>query len=567
MMKRFLFHPFSFVALLLVIMLGAWITYFPVLVSGRFAKNFAAKIGRTVEVQNGAGYVFSPVFGIGLNDVSFAGASALAEPVVKAKQLIIPITFGQILSGQFSNDALILDNADIAVAINAQGHSNVLIELNPTAEKTDADAVVAQPIAVKLLNSRFHFSDERTTSTFKLEQVSGGAQFFDDGSLTWRGTAALNSQFITIDATLGSIARSFAEGSPLDLNIDGVASALAFSGRIATTNSLNLAGTADLSSQDAPRLLRWLGADIKGLNDNKILTLSGPLESNGAVFNFKTAALTYASMQAKGDISFAAGKLRPRISANLAFNTLNFDVYKTNSLKGGSGWDERPFNLEDLGTVDAEFSVSTSVLKYNGLKLGPSTLEGSLKDQVLDLTLQGEAQSGGSVKIAVALDPLQNPAKFNLNLDLNRVEAKEILGGLFDTKFISGPLTLTSTLNSSGASQAALISNLSGTVNAAIENGALSGVDLRNTLASISTNPTEGWAGETTPIVRAKLAATVLEGVATLGDNQFQGSGLSFQSTGEIDLLRQSLDLSVVPKTLSPISISGPWSKPKIGLK
>ncbi len=548
-------------------MLGAWMSYFPVLVSGRFAKNFAAKIGRSVEVQKGAGYVFSPVFGIGLNDVSFAGASALAEPVVRAKQLIIPITFGQIFSSQFSIETLILNDADVAVTINAQGHSNVLIELNPTTEKTDVNAVVAQPITVTVLNSRFHFSDERTTSAFKLEQVSGAAQFLNDGGLTWRGTTALNSQFITIDATLGSIARSFAEGSPLDLNIDGVASALAFSGRIATANSLNLAGTADLSSQDAPRLLRWLGVDIKGLNDNKTLTLSGPLESSGSVFKFKDAALSYAAMQAKGDLTFAAGKLRPKLSANLAFNTLNFDAYKTNGLKAGPGWDERPFNLDDFGAIDAEFSVSTTTLKYNGLELGSSSLEDSLKDHMLDVTMQGEAQSGGSVKIVAALDLHQNPAKFNLTLDLNRVEATEILGGLLDTKFVSGPLTLTSTLSSSGTSQAALISNLSGTVNAAIENGALSGVDLRNTLASVAANPPEGWGGETTPIVRAQLSATVLEGVATLGDNQFEGAGLSLQSTGEIDLLRQSLNLSVVPKALSPISISGPWSKPKIRLK
>jgi uncharacterized protein involved in outer membrane biogenesis len=557
----------NLVALVVLIIAGAWISYVPILSAGRIQAAIEKRMGRSVTVAGGAGYVFSPVFGIGLHDVSMVGAGALAEPVAKAKTLIVPSSVWQVLSGQMSDDVVLLDGADINIVLNAEGRSNVMAEQNPASAKTDARGSDAKPIIVKIHDGHFRFHDERSNSGFEVTQISGDTQLRDDGSVNAAGSAVMNEQFVNYQVNLASLQRSLAEGSPIDLNVDGVASTFAFTGRLATNGKLNLAGQADVGSTDLPRLLKWLGMPLKGFDQAKTFSLSGALDANGSVFQLKNASVKLASMTGKGDVEFDASGERPRLKSNLGFDQVDLNLYQTakaESAAASASWTEQPIELSDLNALDAELAISTNKLIYNGLQTGPATLEATLVNRVLHAELKSQALAKGTGEAIIDFDAAQLPPKLQLDLSFQNVEAKSVLDPLFSVTWLSGPLTLNAKLSAAGDNQAALLSNLSGTVQAKLDQGSVTGVDLGNLTSLASKDGSEGWLGGTTSSMSADLKATLNDGVATLGDSKIEGAGVSLTPQGEIDVLRKSLDLTADAGLPVKLQLKGPWQKPKI---
>lgn len=555
-MNRLLFHPFSFVALLCVVVAGAWFSYLPIYISSHLLAEIEKRVGRPMQAPGGAGYVFSPRFGIQLFDVQMAGASALAEPVIKAGKLIVPLNFTQILVGRADANNFILEDAAITVQINAQGHANVLIEQEPELAKTDIDAKDEKPVSVELGNSRFVFHDERNNSGFAVDKISGLVQLFADGGLGADVSAVLNNQFVTVHSSVGSVARVFSDGSPLDLNVDGAGVSVAFAGRISTIGSLNLAGQADVSSTDLPRALRWMGNDIKGLAAVKTMSLSGALQSDGPTFDFKNAILQFADMHGKGDVSLSAGAERPSLKAELGFDHINLDLYAQPAASPSTeGWREKPLDFSDLAAFDAELTLSSNKVIYNGQAIGASKLAASLHDRALRVSLKSEAMTGGSGDIDVDLDTKQLPAKLKLSLNLIGTEAKSVLNALFGVRFLSGNMALSAQLSSTGVSPAELISSLTGQTKINLNNGTVATVDVAGLLKSA---PAAEWLPGTTENVKLDADVEFTNGVASLKTAEFNTSDVRARVEGEVDLLRGAINIIVDGKT----KIFGPWQKP-----
>jgi uncharacterized protein involved in outer membrane biogenesis len=530
-MKRFLLNPFSLVLVLAIFLFGSWLVFMPAQIAGKIKQAIELRTGRELIVTGGSSLVFSPVLGVALHDVSLTGASAMAEPVLRAKNLMVPLSLVQLIAGQTGVDSLVLDGAQIDVILNGQGHANVLIEQTPDASKADADAKPGRPLHIKINDGSFHFSDLRNGNEFELHQLSADVDYGE--VLTATGSATVKDQRIHFSSTLNSLSRAFAEGSPLDLNVDGGGGAFSFSGRVATGGTLNLAGQASLESDDAPRLFTWLGAKLQGFVALKKLSLSGALDAQGSVFLLKQAKLKIANMNAEGDVSFSNSGERPNVTAALGFNVLDLNLYQAAQAPAAKGWSEKPINIADLNAVDAQFKISANKLLYGTLMTGPTTIEGSLKDRALNATIKSDAVAGGNANIDVNFDARQLPPKLKLDIALTKVEGKSFLSAIIGQHWLSGPLTVAANLSAGGESQAAMISSLVGDVDAKVQNGSISGLDFARN-------------------VNAQAKLKLADGVVTLGENNFSG-------TGEVDILRQALAISIAGKL-----IKGPWDAPKI---
>ncbi len=562
-----IFSRFGLVIVVLLIVAGAWLAYIPILNAGRIHAAIEKRTGRTLNVAGGAGYVLSPEFGIGLHDVSLGGSGALAEPVVKANTLILPAGIWQVLTGQSSGDRIILDGADINVVLSADGRSNVWADEDASTAKTDAQAAEAKSFSVTLYDGHFRYHDERSKSGFEVKQISGDTKFGGDGSVASAGSGVVRDQFVNFQLNLASLRRGLAEGSPFDFNMDGVASTFAFTGRLATGSKLNLAGQADVGTTDLPRFLRWIGMPLKGLDQAKMFSLSGGVDVSETGFQMKDTRIKLASMTGKGDVDFETSAPRPLLKANLGFDKVDLNLYqnvKGESTTALSSWGEKPIELFDLDAVDAQVSLSTNAVIYNTLKTGPATLTASLRNRVLQASLKSGALAQGAGEIDVEFDAAQLPPKLRLDLDFKNVEAKTVLASLFGITWMTGPLTFVAKLSASGDTQAAFISNLAGSLDAKLENGAVTGVDLSKLIGLASADGADGWLGTATTSVTASTTATITDGVAILGESRVASAGVNVVPAGEIDLLRQSLDLSADAGLPVKLSIKGPWQKPKI---
>jgi uncharacterized protein involved in outer membrane biogenesis len=541
-MKRLVFNPFFIVALVAAVLLAGWVAMMPAHIAQKIKLAIETRTGRELLVGGGSSLVFAPSLGVMLHDVKLSGSSALAEPVLRAKGLTVPLTFTQLLGGQSHDQSLILDEANIAVILNAQGHANVLIEPTPEAEKTNSDSKISQLLHIKINDGTFHFNDMRNGNDFDLQQLKAEIDFAE--GLTATGSAAVKDQHVNFSTTLTSLSRAFAEGSPIDLNVDGVDSAFSFSGRIATGGSLNLAGQASVESKNAMRLLNWLGVKLQGFDAVKALSLSGALESQGATFLLKNAQFKLADMSAQGDVSFSKEGQRPSLTLAVKADLLNFNHYKNPENIIVKGWSEAPINVSNLDALNMQFQIATQKMIYNGLSSGAATIEGALKDRVLTATVKSEALASGSANAVIKLDAQQLPAKFNLDLDLAKVDAKNFLSNYVGQAWLSGALTLSAQISAMGENQSAMLSRVAGHAEGKIEGGKIAG--LQNTPLAAATQKFDA---------QAKL--DIAEGVVTLGENSFSG-------TGEVDILRRALAITLAPPAKPKTLITGYWDAPKI---
>jgi AsmA protein len=519
------------VLLLAIALCAAWLAFMPAQIAVHLKQAIELRTGRSLVVASGSSLVMSPQFGVALNDVTLAGSSALAEPVLRARKLIVPISFAQLIVGQASADSLIFDGADLRVVLNAKGHANVLIEQTPEAGKTDADAKSLDPLQIKINDGTFHFSDLRNGNDFELHQLSAVIDYGD--VLTTTGSADVKDQHINFTASLNSLTRAFAEGSPLDLTVDGVGSVFSFSGRIATHDNLNLAGQATLESTETQRLFAWLGAKLKGFEALKKLSLEGALDSQGPVFLVKQAKLKLEKINAEGEISFSNASERPNLTASFDFNDLDLGTFLLAERTSAKSWDEKAIDIANLNALDLQFHLVTKSLIYNSLKTGTATIDGTLKDRMLSAAIKSDAVAGGQARFDLNFDARQLPPEFKLGASVSTVEAKSFLSALFGQDWLSGPLTLTGNLSARGVSQADMVSTLSGDIDAKLENGNIKQLNFENAKD-----------------LQARFS--LAEGVVTMGENNFSGSG-------EIDILRRALTIAVGKQ-----SITGTWDAPKI---
>lgn len=556
-MNRIFTNPINLLALLFIIVVGAWLAYLPNFVAGKLQSAIAKQTGREVQIKGGAGLVLSPRLGVALYKVELTGSYALAKPVVDAQSMVVPIDFSTLITGQFAPDTYYVDDADIAVTINGEGHSNVSIDVNPDGAKGDAAAEAPQPTKLTLSNSRLHFSDERDGTEFSVANISGDAQIFANGEFDFGGTASANEQFATVNASLNSLARLFEDGSPLDLNVDGDAGSISFNGQISTKGSLNLAGQADVSAVDTQLFARWLGIKFEGLFNKQKLSLSGPVETKGTDIKFNKAEFQLGEMHGKGNINFSNLNDRPLLSAELGMDKIDLSSFKpTANGNLNAEWSDKPFSAQNFAALDVKLSLSTNQLIYGSLKTGAATVETSLSNQHLTVELKSQAIGAGSGDVNLDVNAAQRPFKTQAKFNFTNVESRDVLQALFGINFVSGPATFQAFLMTLGESSADFISNLSGDATGEIKNGTVNGIDL----SKVSALESDGWQNAFTPSINAQFRASFKDGVAKLDATKLRGINFSLPIEGEVDLLRQSLDLAVPSK----VKITGPWARPKI---
>ncbi len=535
-MKQIFSRPATYIALFAFIVLAGWFSYLPSKIAANIKTVLQEQTGRAVTIGSSA-YSFVPRFGIALQNVTLAGTSELVDPVIHAKRVLMPLSLVQLLTGRASPQTLAVDGAEIRVAFDGVGHTNVFVGESPKAWPQ---------FHVQLSNSSFHYFDERSGDQFGFDQISGLADFSSEGEINSSGSAVVNGQFVNFNATLASLERAFSDGSPLDLTVEGVASSFSFSGRLATAKRLNLAGTAEVNSTDAPRLMKWLGADVSHITYLKNLNLSGALDSDGPVMFLTGADLKLGNMAARGDISFSNAGERPNITAALGFDHLSLH------LDAAESWSDKPIDFSGFNALDMQFRFSSNSLNLNDLKTGAATIVGALKDRVLTAVVKSNDFAGGTGQLDVGLDATQLPPKLKLDVSLANVAA------LISKNFLSGGITLESHLAATGNSQAEMIYTLSGDATVSLDGSTISGA----TLSTLATKPMDGWNGGQSPNLKGQMQFRLSEGVAKLGENQLDGAGVSLHSEGEIDLLRKSLEVTTGPDV--KVKIQGPWAKPTL---
>ena len=264
--------------------------------------------------------------------------------------------------------------------------------------------------------------------------------------------------------------------------------------------SLRAAGRADLQpgaaavdaslELDHPDLSVLLG---ELLRDAAVPAGLGPVDLRGrlaaAPSELRLSALEGEVAGTKllaGDVAMNLAGARPKLTADLETGVTPLAALAAPAAgaakdKGGSSgasgtqrssraaarerWSSKPIDLSALRGVDAEVKLRAAAILVDKARLDDADLEAVLADGVLELKRFNAQAYGGALAVTGTAD-LRETAPGGLEVAASvtalEVEMNGLLRDLADTDRFSGPVSLESSLNSQGNSEAALISALSG---------------------------------------------------------------------------------------------------------
>jgi AsmA protein len=274
--------------------------------------------------------------------------------------------------------------------------------------------------------------------------------------------------------------------SRLALRLDGLAANLS-----GTVTELSSSPTLDLQLEvpdaDPRPTLERLGmnpgfSDASALSRvGATLTTKGPLDA----IALAPLALRIDGMTLRGRASYASAA-RTRIDFDLEADQLDLRPYSATAAPPTDAdaalFDDTPFELDSLQSLDATGTLRTGGLLLPDLTLGPTRATVDLKAGRLTARVSADRLYGGSLDANLALDVTTAPPRFSVDLDGAGIRAAELAPKL---GFV-GPLALKGRIEARGATTAALARSAQGTVHLEGATGTLDATPVKTGMLQVA---------------------------------------------------------------------------------
>ncbi|WP_299622576.1 AsmA family protein [Pelagibius sp.] len=284
-----------------------------------------------------------------------------------------------------------------------------------------------------------------------------------------------------------------------------------------------------------------------------------------------------------GDLALDLAGVRPRITADLQTGALPLaalaapaaagnreaasgsnsgsasDTARSRQASGRDArWSDEPIDVSALRAFDAAVTLQSAAILLDNTKLDQARLEAGLENGLLDLKRFTATVYGGALSVTGKADARESaPGGLEVAAAVTAIEVDlaTLLRELADTDRFSGPLTLESSLNASGASEAALINSLNGTgkidgtVTVAAKAEEQAGALILDILGQ-KVKEVRGIADSTTLLFGAFAGAAskvdgtfvIEQGVLTTQDTRVRGRSAEALTAARIDLPTWQLD-------------------------
>ena len=273
---------------------------------------------------------------------------------------------------------------------------------------------------------------------------------------------------------------------------------------------------------------------------------------------------------------------KPLLKLDLDFQRI--EVGSDHTVRSGpaQGWSTEPIELKELNYVDAQVRLSAAALKVSGASLGPIDVEASLAGGVLKTTIGNLGAYGGRCSGELIIDATSGNPVYAMHGDLADVRALPLLQNLIAFDKLNAGMQGKLALRSSGASQQAIMSNLSGSAFLIFRDGAIRGINVAQMIRSLTSSPLSGWQESqelSTDLSQLSASFQVERGRATTSDLNLVGPLVKVTGAGNIDLGNKTLALRVEPKLVMsiegqgrssdpvglgiPVVIDGSWAQPR----
>jgi AsmA protein len=580
-MRKFILAILA-VAAVIIVAAGIFLTSRIRAVSAELAQRVESQIGVQVASSGLPGISLWPRFSVSLGNVVLAAPKSVSSgPLATIETMRIVPAGGVFGLGDDGIAEVILERPSINLVVSAEGRANWNYGATPQAGEPSQ-------FPLRINEGRIAFLDERSGAAAEITNVESQVALAGPADeFTAKGAFVWNQRRAAFTLFLKSPQRVAEDGSPTDLTLEAPGLAFQFSGRAAVTTGLELDGQAELQGTDLSLAASWFGASLPAGMNGAHFELAGAVETSSKGLAFTKAQFALDDMSGEGDIAMAPGKGRPMIEAKVAAQTVDLTRYGGATTSPATSfltapWSSKRIDLSVLKSFDANLDVSAKAFAHGAFRTGPARLTTSLRDGNLDLKLDKAAYVGGTLDLALTIDSKAEPPAFQFSANGDGLAADKALLVAVGLADVSGKLSPSFSVAASGRTLDELISTLKGQAAFRIVTGAIKSLDLPAAFGKVTSAILEGWGRDeraSTSFDAFSATFTLADGIAETSNLILTSPSLSFTGKGEVDLLRQAVDLKVDPQlTISggdaaapqlakfpvAIQVKGPWAAPRI---
>ncbi|MFO0990524.1 MAG: AsmA family protein [Hyphomicrobiales bacterium] len=571
------------------------------------------KTGRTLTLAGMPRLSLWPHAAVTLEGVEFSMPNTM-EPGVfaRAKELRVGVDLRALMARELKVTELTLVGPRINLLIDRDGRASWNFEPSGKSEpegdtgKIEGGPEGGGPIVdysiapINIQNGILAYLDERTGTTVEIHNVNARIKAndrLDGGEVT--GDLVWNEQTVRFSGAVKSLARLSEGGSPGGLSIETPSLKFDFDGLIIAGKKPGIAGEVSLSSPDIRAAAHWLGQDLPQGRGLKNVSVAGGIEASGSKFALKNGKLGLDGMTANGDFALTLGSDIPQFSAKLNLDKLDLNTYlpeaqasapgednageTKDDAKGDEAWSTAPISFEPLRGFAGTLSFATNSLIYRQVVTGPAQLTATLKNGVLDATVNEVKLYSGIAGMRIVLDGSAKTPGLKFAFNGSDFDGRALLKDLAGFGRIEGKTSAKLSVATTGSSQEEMVSLLKGSAEFRFSDGAVRGINIAQMVRKLGAATLSGWDDKPEQKTDfSELAATfsIADGIAETNDLKLTSPALRVTGAGEADLLRRALDFKLEPKIVAsmegqggeddvtgfpvPIIVKGTWAKPKI---
>ena len=463
--------------------------------------------------------------------------------------------------------------------------------------------------AVTLEKARVFYQDNRTGAAEQLDDLDlqlSGKRITDP--LSVRGDALWRNERFSFAARVSTVAELMqGETAKVRFTLSGSSLSAGFDGSIKTKGHVVTHGQTRLEGPSLERAASWLGMRLPNAGPLGGFMLSGQLAGSPRTVALESASLTLGQSKAVGALKVAFEATRPSVTADLKITQLDVDQLSaglaggTGSLlpavvvtpgtsgrrpssiedlirrsspgaggttKGGvgrfapqvrgytnrNGWSSTPINIDQLRSFDAKARLRVDGLKVAGLSVSHATVRlvlanGEARADIDDLQLyEGKGQA------VITARPTASGLGVGANVQVNQIEAGQLLGDSSGFDRLEGKGTLTASINGAGSTQQEIADSINGTAAIDFKNGAIVGWDLAKILQGLEAGrlpDLDGVPSERTAYSELAASFKITGGNAVTDDLRLISPLLRVKGNGDVRIGARSLDIAMQPRLLS----------------
>lgn len=327
----------------------------------------------------------------------------------------------------------------------------------------------------------------------------------------------------------------------------------ALSGKAVLSDQPTIRGSLHVPGVSLREVLRQAGSEIV-TTDPAVLgnfSLDGKLlyDGNSAAVQELDARLDDTTL--KGHVT-VADLARQSLRFDLQLDRIDLDRYLPPEAEEAAGATEaagaeEEIDLKVLRELDASGQLRIGEVKVAGLSFTDAVVSVTAADGKLRLNPLKTAFYGGQYTGDVVIDARGDTPSMSLDERITGVQMAPVVKALSEHEFLSGKAGGGFKLSASGSTVKGMLSSLSGTLDLAMVEGALEGIDvvyeLQRAEALFNKQAPAARAGEPrTPFQTMKMSAAVDKGTVRSDDLDIALPVLKISGAGGMNLVDQTLD-------------------------